>query len=212
MTDDGVYCSYGGQSYNDSDTVAGGEAVAPKFDQALLSLSPDQFGTTQDRKYIWYSIACMAANDPPTEGWTPADPMQAGKCNTSNCPAPGTGYQALSIMTGGMRFPLCQYAAFDTVFQAIANGVVSHLACKFSVPTSDGGLINPEAVALEFTPGAGPKEQLDNVADPSQCTPAGWYYDDPVNPTQIELCPDACTKVKADASGKIDVLFGCMGS
>jgi len=80
------------------------------------------------------------------------------------------------------------------------------------MPTSDGGIIDPSEVSLEFTPGAGPKEQLDNVGDASQCTDNGWYYDNPQNPAHIDLCPAACDKVKADNSGKIDVLFGCLGS
>ena len=36
-----------------------------------------------------------------------------------------------------------------------------------------------------------------------------WYYDDPSAPKHIELCPNACTTVKASTTGAISVDYGC---
>lgn len=212
ITDDGVSCSTGGKTYTDSDTIAGGEAVAPTFDASLLALSPAQFGDANNRRYIWHSIVCLAANTPATAPWLSADPMVAGKCSSTNCPAPGTGYQALSRLTGGMRFPLCQYGAFDVVFQEIAQGVVSSLACQFAVPVPEAGLLDPTKVSLAFTPGTGPVENWTNVPNSAACAGDEWYFDDNAHPQIITLCPAACAKAKADTSGKIEVLLGCQGS
>jgi hypothetical protein len=212
ITDDGVSCSAGGKTYNDSDTIAGGNTAGANFDTALLALSPAHFGDANHRRYIWHSIVCLAANTPAVNPWLPGDPMVAGKCSSTNCPAPGTGYQALSKLTGGMRFPLCQYGAFDVVFQEIAQGVVSSLACQFAVPIPEAGLLDPSKVALTFTPGNGPALTWGNVPSEAACAGDEWYYDDNVNPQIITLCPSACTKAKADAAGKIEVLLGCQGS
>jgi hypothetical protein len=37
-----------------------------------------------------------------------------------------------------------------------------------------------------------------------------WRYDNPTAPKTIELCTDACSAIKADAKGKLDVVFGCV--
>ena len=47
---------------------------------------------------------------------------------------------------------------------------------------------------------------------PSFCaTAAGpsWYYDDPMAPTRIFLCPSACATVTADTKAKLDIQIGC---
>jgi hypothetical protein len=212
MTDDGVGCSAQGKTFNDADTIPGGQAAAQQFDAALLALSPPQFGTPQKRNYLWASIVCLAANTPPASPWLPSDPMVAGKCSSSSCPAPGTGHQALSILTGGLRFPLCESQAFDVVFQQISKGVVNALACKLAMPATDAGIIDPAKVTLEYTPSSGPKEVWKNAGGAATCSGAQWFYDDPANPKAILLCPEACAKAQADPGAKIEVMFGCLGS
>jgi hypothetical protein len=45
------------------------------------------------------------------------------------------------------------------------------------------------------------------MGDPNNCTEnGGWYYDDPVAPTTIELCDATC---RALSTGSIQVEFGC---
>jgi hypothetical protein len=50
------------------------------------------------------------------------------------------------------------------------------------------------------------------VMKAEECTAqaGGWYYDDPVKPTTITLCPTTCAGVQSDQSAKIDILFGCV--
>lgn len=50
--------------------------------------------------------------------------------------------------------------------------------------------VDPANHAVTFEPGAVPIEQ---VSGASACgTDGGWYYDDPVQPTRITLCPASC--------------------
>jgi hypothetical protein len=38
----------------------------------------------------------------------------------------------------------------------------------------------------------------------------GWHYDSTTAPTQIVMCPGACTTLKNDKTGgKLDIIFGC---
>jgi hypothetical protein len=66
--------------------------------------------------------------------------------------------------------------------------------------------VNPAAANLQFTPSAGPPELWPMVADAASCTGDEWYLDDPLNPTFILLCPDACNRAQNDVGSQIEVL------
>lgn len=207
VTDDGTTCSLDGVSYDDNDNVADGDTTAQKFDAAILALDPDQFGDAAKRNYIWHSIIGLADNDPPTAAYAPGDALVTGVCGTAV--APGTAYQVLSQITGGLRFPICQFASFDVVFQEIAKGVIegATVECEFAVPEPpQGETIDLATVFLQYTPGDGGAVQtMTQVKDATECKPSSFYIESGI----IKLCPDACTVVQADDGAKIKILFGC---
>lgn len=209
ITDDGVGCSLNGTSYQDSNSVNGGTAAAALMDQSILALSPMHFGTAQERNYAWYSIVAMSYNDPPTKPWDPADPITTGECPTAA--NPGTGWQALSVLTNALRFPICDTTSYDVVFQAIANGVIagSKVACDFPVPPPPmGQMVDLNTVEVQYTPaGMGAATNLKKVADLASCAADSFYLD--VVAKQVYLCPETCTVVQKDDAAKIDVLFAC---
>jgi len=213
LTDDGVgSCSAVGVSIDDNDNVADAPGAAQKFDTALLTLSPANFGTAEARNYRFYSIVGMAFNDPANKPWEPSDPITTQKCgDDTQVYGPGTGYQALSILTGGLRFPLCDTTAYDVVFQAIAQGVVAgaQVACEFPIPDPpEGTTVDLNSVVVDYTPGdMSPKKQFAQVPDAAACAPESFYIDKTAN--QIILCPDTCGVVKNDAAAKVAVLFAC---
>ncbi len=47
--------------------------------------------------------------------------------------------------------------------------------------------------------------------DPTCTKPGAWRYDDPANPTRIEICPATCAALKAPASttSRVDIELGC---
>ncbi|MDC3953014.1 hypothetical protein [Polyangium jinanense] len=209
LTDDRVGCSFGGVSYSDGNTAAGGVSAAEQFDTSLLALSPEHFGTKEARNYRFYSIVAMAYNDPQTKPWEPADPITTAECPTAA--NPGTGYQALSVLTGGLRFPLCDTTSYDVVFQAIAEGVVAgaQVSCDFAIPDPPmGTTVDLNSVVVDYTPGdMSPNKQFKQVADVAACAPESFYIDKDAK--KIILCPDTCGVVKNDAAAKIAVLFAC---
>ncbi len=132
--------------------------------------------------------------------------------------ANGAGAQSHTNYCGGSN-PCYSYdvgngngAAFVQVLAEIQKAAVG---CTFNVPTPDSGILDVDKIDVIYTPGSGAPETLTRVTDQSQCGSAassGWYYDDNLNPTQIILCPDTCTRVQGDSSAKIDVELGCLGS
>lgn len=102
-------------------------------------------------------------------------------------------------------------AVFIEALKAIQQSAVG---CTYAMPQPTTGVVDPNKVVIEYTPGGGgPPQTLTKVADATQCGPTGgWYYDNNANPTTISLCPATCTVVQGDANAKIDVLLGCLGS
>jgi hypothetical protein len=194
---------------NDSTSEGSSPLDHASFDSALLGLTPARFGTAAPRDYVFHSIVGLNENNPPTKPWQPSDPLQTGTCSGYTGPvAAGLIYQQLSILTGGLRLPLCQFQAFDEVFQVIAQGVVQGalLPCSYALPVPDPGkTLDPATLVFELTDSAGTKQRFEQVASAAACKPDAFY----VTASTIELCPDACAKVQATQSGTATILSGC---
>jgi hypothetical protein len=134
----------------------------------------------------------------------------------SECPASanvGQTYIDLVNQTGGVLGDLCQQD-FQTVFDEVANAVIQGvpLSCQFDIPPPPMGMtLEPDLVNVELDDGKGTLEVIPRVVDLDDCMnhPEGWYYDDPLDPTQILLCPQSCTKAQGYDMGSINVQFGC---
>ena len=86
------------------------------------------------------------------------------------------------------------------------------LGCVYKLPSPDGGTPDFDKVNVQYTPnGTGTPQMFPRVDGLASCPPSGdaWYYDNASAPTQINLCPSTCNKVKADTTGLVDVLLGC---
>jgi hypothetical protein len=106
-------------------------------------------------------------------------------------------------------------------FQAALNAIRGSalVSCDFQVPPSTGsGSLDFGKVNLEVTESSGQKEQLiyvDNDAACATATSDAWHYDvDPSKniPQQIIVCPDACSKIKADSGAVVNLQIGCKAS
>jgi len=213
VTDDDVDCDVGGRSFDDQSSVSHGENAATAFDAALLSLSPEHFGSAAERRYVWHSIVAMQPNADPREAWLPGAPVQTERCSPGS-DGPGTGHQALSRLTGGLRYPTCNNENFDAIFNAIALGIVggAKLNCDWEIPMPpDGAAFDAGKVNVRYTPGDGSAaEDVLFVPALDDCGASpGWHYDDVTAPTRVVACPVTCEQIEDDAAGRIDVLFGC---
>lgn len=228
ITDDNVHCDTddlfvdGSLQQNfdvrmrDNNSNTDASTVATTFDTALLSLSATQFGTAMERNYVFHSIVGLNENNPATDPWAPTDAMVGSTCD-SGPPGRGAGYQALSRLTGGLRYPICAVDGggdFDPIFDEIAQGVIESAAipCEYDFPTVDG-IINPDNIVVNYTPsGGGSEVTFNRVTDMAACTAGNdYYFDDNTTPTKLFLCGSACTTVQNDG-GDLELDFGCLGS
>ena len=159
-----------------TDDNATGETAA-EFDQALMALVPANFGDATHRDYIWHSIVGLKENTPITAPWQPADPLQYTACSTAM--NAGVEYQNLSQLTGGLRFPVCQSASFDVVFNTVAQGVVAgaKIACNFDLPPAPAGqVVALDSVVVNYTPAtSGLMETFSQVSDAAHCAVNSFY-------------------------------------
>lgn len=82
------------------------------------------------------------------------------------------------------------------------------ISCDLEIPpTPPGKTFVDDEVDVQFTPDGGAAVKLAYGTD---CTgDAGWHYDNLDDPKRILLCDSACSTVKADPKGKLDVVFIC---
>ncbi|WP_437945490.1 hypothetical protein WME98_31840 [Sorangium sp. So ce296] len=193
---------------DDMETLAGGTKSAETFDAALMAVAPEYFGTPSARNYMFFSFVGIVENTPPTAPWPPEEPVTWEQCRPGSVD-PGTTYQTLSVMTGGLRYPINQDDTYDAVFQAIADSVISgaKLSCEIEVPKAPGGhSIDLETVQIEFTPSnGGQKQTFSQVKTPEECKPMSFYIDEGI----IRLCPDTCAMAVQDNTAGMNLLYGC---
>jgi hypothetical protein len=188
--------------------IQAGQNAAGTFDSALLALSPTQFGTSATRNYVWHSIIGVDSFDAAdkAKAYPPSAPINTNKCTPASV-TPGVGYQALSRISGGLRYPVCGND-YTTIFQSMADDVIkkSHVACEYGIPDNpQGGKIDPDTAVIHYT-GTSQEQDFDQVKDLASCAPDKFY----IEGEKIKLCPDACTKISADDNAKVTILFGCL--
>ena len=181
------------------------------FVQKLTALVPANFGTEQQPNFVFHSVIGIREKSPASDAYGPDEPLQMATCSGGGDTVAnaGLGYQELSRRTGGLRFPICEFASYDTVFRRIASDVVtsSRLSCDFDIPTlADGQTLDLSKVAVAYTKGsAATPTRFGQVLSSADCQAEAFYIEN----NHIYLCPDSCNAVKADSTAKVDVLFTC---
>ena len=183
--------------------------LAQIFDDWLLENHPEHFGNALQRRYVWHSI--VGVQDKGGEAYQPDEPITGGRCGTAQSAA--EEYQHLSVLTGGLRYPVCSFESYDVVFQRMAERVIeeSRVPCNWGLPSPPPGQdFDPSLVNVNYTRGSGEEIELVGVGSAAECGEAeGWHYDDPSQPTSIVTCPTTCAQLTNDVAAKVDVQLGC---
>ncbi len=193
-------------------TDANEDMPVSTFVSELTAMAPEHFGTADAPTFIFHSITGVAEKATPTDPYLPSEPIVSETCtgNGGDVTNAGETYQELSILTGGLRLPVCQFQAYDTVFREIAEDVIvqTDIACDFPIPEAPAGAgdIDLDNVAVKYVKGDGSGEvQFGQAAVPGECQPEAFYIQD----DRIVLCAEACDTIRADPLSSVDVLFTC---
>jgi hypothetical protein len=124
--------------------------------------------------------------------------------------APGLQYYALADATGGQKISIC-IADWSMVFGPLQDAVIASapLPCDYPIPPPPAGdALDPDKVNLEFTAPGTQAQVFPRAAGETACAQSmAWFYDDPGAPTQIRMCPAACSAI--GAGGTIEIQLGC---
>ncbi|KYF84782.1 cell wall anchor domain-containing protein, partial [Sorangium cellulosum] len=116
--------------------------------------------------------------------------------------AGGTG-EAFIIDTGD---PAQTTATFKAAIDQIRGTAIS---CTIAIPSApDGRTFDKQKVNVTYTTGAS-NTPTHLLYDQDCAADSAWRYDDPANPTSIELCASACSTVQADPAASLSVEFTC---
>jgi hypothetical protein len=114
------------------------------------------------------------------------------------------GYSQCSFFNVGSGSP----EAFIDALQQIQRSVVG---CRFSLPNTDAGIVDPATLVVNISSPANPDQKtLKRLLSAADCGD-GWYSD-PARPGEFALCPQTCTAVQAEVGVGVDLLVGCLGS
>jgi hypothetical protein len=109
--------------------------------------------------------------------------------------------------TGGAThyFP----ATGDVSGQLVAalKAITGMITCNYTIPRGS----DPRLVNVEVTVGmGGMPTKIGKVDNAAACgTLGGWYYDNPMTPTQIIICPQSCGPLQMTPNSGVSILYGC---
>lgn len=142
----------------------------------------------------------------------------------TDCSPNVPGGEACNVDVGGTSFLDALNLIRTTVSKVETKVLSTRLACEYGIPAATGGQkFDRNKVNVQYTSAAG-AEKILQVPTPADCTRSGgkgWYYDDPITPKKVLLCPASCKEVGGGADGgvttgsstvapRLDVLFGCV--
>ena len=189
------------------DAPEGTTASAVGFDAKLLELEPPLFGVPGSRRYSFHSIIGLNAKEDTQQAWQPDEGLQTNACDTAEDSA--LEYQKLSVLTNSVRFPVCEVASYDAVFQEVAAGIIeqSRIKCSFAFPAApDGQIVDQNTVALELEVPGQPTRVITGLPNATGCSSEHFTI---VNGSRVELCPALCDEVTALEDGKMTFFAGC---
>jgi len=212
ITDDSPSCKYdpGGDAQSVWFGKPGSDPFedALQFHESLLAAAPDQFGVPASPRYTFYSLVGLQAHGDVSEPYFPHEALQPQLCDTAA--SAGLPYQALSVITDALRYPVCEGRGFDAVLRVLARSVVESAKadCSFHLPEAPAGqFLDPSTVLVEYRRGGvGEPVRIRQVRDASGCDDHGFVFAG----QRIELCRQACAIVEADRAAALRVLYGCL--
>ena len=141
-------------------------------------------------------------------------PEAAGRCSAVLPGQPWSAalaYEAHAAATGGVFEDACDYSVkvlFDDLLERITAVA---LACEYDIPAPPDGMVFDQGkVNVDYDDGFG-LQTVGFVESAADCPGVtnGWYYDDPVTPSQILMCPQTCSRFELLQNASIEIRFGC---
>jgi len=193
--------------FTDDESLANGR----DFTRRLMSRDPEHFGTDVDApQFVFHSVIGIVEREPAGTAYAPDEPVVTERCLKEGelAPASGRVYQALSLQTGGLRYPLCALDDYGAIFEGIAQDGLerSGLACSFPLPAAPAGKrLDTQRIDLLLGEAGGASAPLARVESVDDCVERAFY----IAGDQIELCPSLCDQLVDLPTTTVSMQFDC---
>lgn len=99
----------------------------------------------------------------------------------------------------------------DNFAQKMSEIRATALACEYIIPPPPANEpFELDKVVVKYVAADGMTTEIPKSDNALDCgAMPGWYFDDPVQPQKITLCPASCDMTHLDKLGRVDVFFGC---
>jgi hypothetical protein len=102
---------------------ADSDIPATQFAERLSALAPERFGASGAPSFVFYSVVGLAEKQGADTAYLPGEPLESAECRSADTNPDNAGeqYQTLSVLTGGLRFPVCRVDALGTHLERVAS-------------------------------------------------------------------------------------------
>jgi hypothetical protein len=167
--------------------------------RASATATPPWMPPLQAGRYTWNGVICGDG------------PMGCGLFG------PPLATTELIAQTGGITAELGLANAggdpFAELLEKLATAVIigAKVGCDYEIPPApDGKTFDRDLVNVVYSASAGGDTTFPRVSSSDACAEhTGWFYDDPMIPMRVTLCPSTCDIVQADNAAKVRLGFGC---
>jgi hypothetical protein len=162
---------------------------------------------------VTFTVGMAGVSD---DGFTLLD--QIAVAGGSDCTPGAPGDEACDVSTSGAVGLLDALNAIrdsvtvvETHTETVTTTEIVPLPCEWTLPeppqgeTLDPLLVNVNIIDTETTPAL----YVPSADDCALAAGPAWYYDDPVAPTKMYVCPTTCDLLTATPTASVQVLLGC---
>jgi hypothetical protein len=78
------------------------------------------------------------------------------------------------------------------------------------MPSTDSGVVDPRHLDVVYRHDDG-EQVLTLVSAPENCGDGGYYFDSSEAPSEVSLCPETCTELRAARASEVILSVDCLG-
>ncbi len=125
-----------------------------------------------------------------------------------------TGLNTIAAAGGSGTAFLVDGGNADQFLAAMQYIRTQQMECEYTIPPSSLGAVDPLTLTVRYTEGTtGNTTDFSLLPGAAYCgATQGFYYDNPIQPKIVKLCPASCSIVQNDSDAQLNIFYDCLGN